>query len=131
MPAHSTGIGKAILAHLRPDELGHALPEKLEQRTPATITDRERLVRHLADIRRRGYSTDNVENEDGIRCVGAPVFDHSGRVCAGVSVAGPATRVTVDRFLELGGLVREAATAVSRRIGYVPEAAPAGLFEAG
>jgi IclR family acetate operon transcriptional repressor len=131
MPAYSTGIGKAILSHLRPDELDQALPEKLEPRTPATITVRAALVRHLADVRRRGYSTDNVENEDGIRCVGAPVFDHSGHVCAGISVAGPATRVTADRFPELGDLVREAALSVSQRIGYVPEAVPAGLSETG
>lgn len=128
MPAYSTGIGKAILAHLRPDELEQALPEKLEPRTPTTITVHERLVRHLADIRRRGYSTDDVENEDGIRCVGAAVFDHSGRACAGVSIAGPESRITADRFQELGELVGEAAMSVSRRMGYVPEA---GLAEAG
>ena len=121
MPAYSTGIGKAILAHLRPDELGQALPEKLVARTPATITVLETLVRHLADIRGRGYSTDDVENEDGIRCVGAAVFDHSGRACAGISIAGPESRVTPDRFPELGELVREAAVSVSQRMGYIPE----------
>jgi len=121
MPAYSTGIGKAILAHLRPDELAEALPERLQPRTPATITAPKALVRHLAEIRRRGYSTDDVENEDGIRCVGAAVFDHSGEACAGISVAGPESRVTVERFPELGELVREAAMSVSRRIGYVPE----------
>lgn len=118
MPAHSTGVGKAILAHLPLDELAQALPERLEVRTSATITDREELLRHLAGVRRRGYSTDEVENEEGIRCVGAPVFDHTGIVCAGISVAGPATRVTPDRTPELGELVQRAALAVSRRIGY-------------
>ncbi len=131
MPAYSTGIGKAILAHLRPDELDRALPTTLERRTPATITTREALMHDLADVRRRGYSTDDIENEDGIRCVGAPVFDHSGRVSAGISVAGPASRVTRDRFAELGDLVREAAMAVSRQIGYFLEAAPAGVSETG
>jgi DNA-binding IclR family transcriptional regulator len=121
MPAYSTGIGKAILAHLRPDELEQALPERLEPKTRATITDHELLVSHLAEIRKRGYSTDDIENEEGIRCVGAPVFDHFGRVSAGISVAGPESRVTADRIPELGELVREAAMSVSRRIGYVPE----------
>lgn len=126
MPAYSTGIGKAILAHLRPEELARALPEKLERRTSATITVPEALVQHLAEIRRRGYSTDDVENEDGIRCVGAAVLDHSGRACAGISIAGPESRVTADRFPELGELVREAAMSVSQRMGYVSEAGLAG-----
>jgi IclR family acetate operon transcriptional repressor len=131
MPAYSTGIGKAILAHLSPDELAQALPEELEPRTPATITERVKLVRHLADIRRRGYSTDDVENEDGIRCVGAPVFDHSGRACAGISIAGPESRVTPDQFPELGALVGEAAMSVSRRIGFDSDAVMAGALEMG
>ena len=63
---------------------------------------------------------DDIENEEGIRCVGAPVFDHTGRVCAGISVAGPAARVTADRFEELGPLVRESALMISARLGYRP-----------
>jgi len=120
MPAYSTGVGKAILAFLPPEELEEVLPAKLEARTPATITDRAELLRHLEEVRRRGYSTDDIENEEGIRCVGAPVFDHAGVVCAGISIAGPATRVTPDRFPELGELVRETALAVSSRVGFHP-----------
>jgi DNA-binding IclR family transcriptional regulator len=129
--AYSTGVGKAILAHLPPDGLEQALPERLERRTPATITDRGQLLRHLEGVRRRGYSTDEVENEDGIRCVGAHVFDHTGAVCAGISVAGPATRVTPDRTLELGELVRRAALAVSRKIGYEPDSTAVEVQRAG
>jgi DNA-binding IclR family transcriptional regulator len=119
MPAYSTGVGKAILAFLTDDELERALPERLEPRTSATITDRDELRKNLAAVRRRGYSTDEIENEEGIRCVGAPVFDHTGIACAGISVAGPASRVTSDRTRELGELVQDAALAISRRIGFV------------
>jgi IclR family acetate operon transcriptional repressor len=119
MPAHSTGIGKAILAHLPAEERAAILPERIESRTPATITSRAELENHFAEVRRRGYSTDDVENEDGIRCVGAPVFDHTGSVCAGISIAGPAVRVTPDRFGELGPLVRATADEISTRIGWV------------
>ena len=131
MPAYSTGIGKAILANLPPDEVAQALPETLEARTSATITDRAELLRHLAEVRRRGYSTDEIENEEGIRCVGAPVFDHTGVVCAGISVAGPATRVTSERTLELGRLVQAAAFSISRRIGHDSDSAEIGASGAG
>lgn len=118
MPTYSTGIGKAVLAFLSEDELEAALPELLEARTGATITDPAELRRHLAEIRQRGYSIDDVENEEGIRCAGAPIFDHTGAACAGISVAGPATRVTPDRIPELGMRARETALEISARIGY-------------
>lgn len=118
MPTYSTGIGKAILAFLPDEELERALPERLEARTAATITNRAALRRHLAEIRERGYSTDEIENEEGIRCVGAPIFDHTGAACAGISVAGPATRVTLDRLPALGSRARAIALEISARIGY-------------
>lgn len=120
MPAHSTGIGKAILAYLPEEELKARLPDQLEARNAMTITSRDRLVEHLRGVRERGYSTDDMENEDGIRCVGAPIFDHTGAVCAGVSIAGPAMRVTPDRFAGLGPLIRDAGAEISARLGYQP-----------
>jgi DNA-binding IclR family transcriptional regulator len=121
MPAYSTGIGKAILAFLPLDQLQNALPRRLAARTAATITNRSELREHLEQIRERGYSTDDIENEEGIRCVGAPIFDHAGAVCAGISVAGPASRITPDKFDELGALTRVTAQHISERIGFLPE----------
>jgi DNA-binding IclR family transcriptional regulator len=118
MPAYCTGVGKAILAWLEPAALDRALPDQLEARTANTITDRAALKRHLQVVRERGYSTDDIENEQGIRCVGAPVFDHAGDVCASISVAGPHTRVTPIRFVELGELVRDAAMRISVKVGH-------------
>lgn len=117
MPAHSTGLGKAILAYLPPEELDQVMAAGLVRRTPNTIVERSELRADLARARARGYSTDNVENEEGIRCVGAPVFDHRGAVCGAVSVAAPASRLTPERFLELGPLVCATAREISRRLG--------------
>jgi IclR family acetate operon transcriptional repressor len=118
MPAASTGVGKAILAFLPPEQLDAALPERIERRTPRTVTSRAGLLAQLAEIRERGYSTDDIENEDGIRCVGAPIFDHHRTVCAAISIAGPEARITRDLFPELGARVREAALSISVRMGY-------------
>jgi DNA-binding IclR family transcriptional regulator len=123
MPAYSTGIGKAILAWLPDDELERHLPERLARRTPNTIVQRAELRRELARIRRRGYSIDDIENEEGIRCVGAPVFDHRGRVAGGISIAGPAQRMTLERLGEVGPLVREHADAISAAVGHQPVSA--------
>ena len=45
------------------------------------------LLRDLRVVRERGYALDEEENEDGILCIGAPIFDHSGRVVGGVSIS--------------------------------------------
>lgn len=117
MPAYSTGLGKAILANLHAEQLEEVLASGLPPRTPTTITDAETLRAHLAEARARGYSIDDCENEDGIRCVGAPIFDHTGGVIAAISTAGPASRMTLERTLELGPMVREAARQISQRMG--------------
>lgn len=118
-PVHSTGVGKAMLAHVSAELLDEIVTEGLEQRTPATLTEAGALWEDLARSRERGYAIDDIENEDGIRCVAAPVFDNGGSVVAGLSIAGPVHRVTRDRFAELGERVREAALELSKRIGYL------------
>lgn len=117
-PVHSTGLGKAMLAHSEPGVIEAVIAKGLPPRTPQTITAADKLRAHLAEVRRRGFAVDDIENEEGIRCVGAPVFDHNGGVVAGISVAGPTYRITFDRIDEIGDQVRRAALELSRRIGF-------------
>lgn len=118
MPAHCTGMGKAILAHMPETYVDQVIAKGLPKRTPNTITSADQLRRELARIRECGYSTDNVENEDGIACAAAPIFDHLGHPVAALSVAGPSMRVTPERFEELGLLVKDTAREISRRMGH-------------
>lgn len=125
MPLYSTGLGKAILAFLDGADVDAILAEQLEQRTRNTITDPTALRRELEQIRKRGYAVDYEENEVGIHCVGAPVFDHAGRVVAGVSVAGPAFQFAEERLGALAELSLRAAAHISREIGWtVSDAKP-------
>ena len=88
MPLHCTAIGKAVLAGM-PDAEAAALlgRSRLPARTPNTITDPDRLRTHLREVRERGWSVDDEENEAGVRCVGAAVFDHTDRAIGAVSVS--------------------------------------------
>jgi DNA-binding IclR family transcriptional regulator len=117
MPAYSTATGKAFLAHLPADQVGDAIARGLPRRTAKTITTAEELHAELGKIREQGWAVDNVENEDGVRCVGAPILDHLGAVVAALSVSGPTMRVTEDRVPELGAQVKTVAEEISRRIG--------------
>jgi DNA-binding IclR family transcriptional regulator len=130
MPAHCTALGKAMLAHLPEREAGMVLNLwGMARRTPRTITDRRRFFAELASIRTRGYAVDNVENEEGVRCVAAPIFDHRGRVAGAVSLSGSTRTITLARVRRsLGPLIRRAAGRISRAVGW-SGARPAGEEE--
>ena len=117
MPLYSTGIGKAILAYAGEDELATVLTNGLEPRTPHTITDPTELRTELQRVRVRGYSTDMEENEDSVRCVAAPIFDHRLSVVGAISIAGPVFRFPEQRMVELAVYVVGAAQEVSKRLG--------------
>ncbi|MEO8499780.1 MAG: IclR family transcriptional regulator [Vicinamibacteria bacterium] len=120
-PAYCTGIGKAILAHLEPERLETYLRNvTLKPRTPRTITDRAALHLDLRRIRARGFSVDDEEIYTGLRCVAAPVFGLDGRVVAGVSVAGPTSRMPKDSLLRFSNRVLATASEISRRLGFRP-----------
>jgi IclR family acetate operon transcriptional repressor len=115
---HSTGIGKALLA-FGPREAAEAYARgPLESRTPNTIADARELEVELRATRQRGYAIDDVENEDGVRCVAAPVYDHTGEVAAALSVAAPAYRFSLDDLPALAPAVVAAANELSARIGH-------------
>jgi IclR family transcriptional regulator, acetate operon repressor len=117
-PFHASGIGKAILAHL-PGERVTAIVRKagLEAYTPKTLADAPALARDLDQIRLRGFSVDDEERHPGMRCIAAPVFNEFGEPIAGVSISGPTVRVTMERLIEIGPLVREAAAEITRMVG--------------
>ena len=45
-------------------------------------------------------------------------MDHSGKVIAAISIAGPTTRMTLDSLEEMAKLVVEAGLEISRELGY-------------
>jgi DNA-binding IclR family transcriptional regulator len=121
-PLHSTAIGKALLGFAPTDVARTYLSGPLERKTVNTITDPERLKAELARVRERGYSTDEIENEEGVRCVAAPVRDHRGSVVAAISVSAPAYRFGSDDLPRLAPRVISAAEELSRRIGHRAQA---------
>ena len=60
---------------------------------------------------------DNEEFEIGVSCVGAPIFDHTNKVVAGLSIAGPTSRIDEITSLHLIELVMEAANTISSKLG--------------
>ena len=119
-PAHCTSVGKALLAFQPPEIVQQVIDNGLRRYTEHTITDGEALRAELALIRQKGYALDDEEIEVGLRCVAAPIRDHSGHVTAAISVAAPVQRMSKKNVLTTIPSVVSAAEAISRRLGYLP-----------
>ncbi len=118
-PAHCTAVGKAILAWLPEGEVDQILQKRgLQRLTKNTITTPAELKADLKTIRRRGFSIDNEEVEEGVRCVGAAVLDHAGRPLAAISISAPSFRMGLEKIDIVAGPVCRAAKMLSEESGY-------------
>ncbi|MDC3425662.1 IclR family transcriptional regulator [Aquibacillus sp. 3ASR75-11] len=119
-PVHCTSVGKAILAHL-PTSVVLDIMERsgMPAHTDKTITDKEAFLRELIEVKKRGYALDLEENEFGIICIAAPIFNHLGKVTAAVSVSGPTIRMTDNRIEQLKARMIETGKNISIRLGNV------------
>ncbi|MBP1931209.1 IclR family transcriptional regulator [Ammoniphilus resinae] len=122
VPVHCTGVGKAILAFLPPAALTKVLSGcEWHAHTPYTLKTENELLRHLEKVRKQGYAFDLEENELGISCAAAPIWDYTGKVAASISVSGPTTRMNKERLEDTAKLVREYGRKISVTLGYSNE----------
>jgi len=96
---HCISLGKVLLAHMPRSRVEqvierHGLPKKTEN----TITDPDALFQELEVVREQGHAFDDEENIHGLRCVAAPALDGNGNIIGTVSVSGPASRLTGEKF---------------------------------
>ncbi len=90
---HSTGVGKALLAHTPADEVRALLARTgMPAATEKTITTPEGFLEALEQVRKSGYAVDDNEQEIGVRCLAVSV--PNSPTAAAISISGPAGRVT-------------------------------------
>lgn len=119
VPAHATGSGKALLAFQPPAMLEELFArEPLRQLTPHTVTSGDALRAELARVRERGYALDREEYEEGVACVAAPIFDHTGDVQAAVSISGPVDRINRFDLRDVGEELARLMLETSRELGF-------------
>lgn len=119
LPAHATGLGKAMLAFLSTEELQRRFDGvQLERFTAKTVRDLEELRRVLAKIRSVGYAADNGEYSEGVSCIAVPIRDGSGDVVAAMSVSAPSFRFDRDGRRRALTLLLDASREISRELGY-------------
>ena len=120
-PAHSSAMGKAILAHLPADALeAYFKNAKLERVTERTIVSKKALRAELASVRERGYAFSEGEHRPGVRSIAAPVFAHGGEVVAAICVAHhtPVDQPPPEALIRA---VNETAQRISHALGHGAE----------
>ncbi len=109
LPAHATGLGKAMLALLDDADIAERCPEVLPRVTPRTVATRTQLMEVLAEVRSRGYSLESEESTPGVCCIGGAVMGPDGPL--GLSITVPVQRASVD---ELGHYLPDLNEALER-----------------
>jgi len=118
-PLHCTAVGKAIMAYLSKDKVSAIVKEKgLKKYTENTIIDKEGLEEEFLKIRKQGYAVDNMEHEEGVRCVAGSIQDYTGEVIASMSVSGPAFRINESNIPDIAKKVKRYCDCISEEMGY-------------
>ncbi len=119
MPPHCTAMGKLLLAHLPAKTQEDLLSSLvLKSFTPYTITSLPDLRAELVQIVQQGYAVDNQEYAIGVRCLAAPIHDHTNTVVAGVSVTVLAEQLPDERMKPMAVLLVQACLDISHALGY-------------
>src|SRR5712692_8078491 len=118
MPIFSTSLGRAIAAHLPDAEVAQLLsgPQGSASAKRAAA-ENQSLRNELQTVRRRGYALDNEENEPGVACLGAPIFDNAGQAVAAISVSGPLGRILACQK-QIAGSLTSFCKEISRKLGF-------------
>jgi len=124
VPLYCTAVGKVMLAYMPPDEQERVLPElNIKRQTANSVGNLQELKAELYRVRKNGYACDLEENELHIRCVAAPIWDHTGSVQSSVSITAPTVRMPVTRLRQLAPLIQKAGLQISLELGYQPDGA--------
>jgi IclR family transcriptional regulator, KDG regulon repressor len=119
IPTYCTSLGKAMLSCLDEQEVKGILGKQpFTAYTANTVKNLEQLLADVRAVHKRGYAVDNEEIEIGLRCVGAPIRDHTGAMVGAISAAAPSARLAEKKIPRVGRLVMAVAEEISEQLGY-------------
>lgn len=117
--AHCTALGKCLLSQLAAADARALLgPEPYPPETRESARTWRQLAPRLSTARGDGYALSVGEYEEGLCGCAVPVLTRDG-VVAAINVAGPITRVSPDKLVEVVvPKLQAAATAIGQAQGY-------------
>lgn len=112
---HCRAAGKALLAQLDDDEVRGILGRVgMPAMTTATITDPEKFIAQLAQVREDGVAHEFGELEEGVVCLATPVPGGVTRLA--LSISGPASRMTEELRASAIPVLRQTAAELATQL---------------
>ena len=114
---HATASGTVVLAWSPPALLESVLAKPLVRHTAHTLVEPDRLRRHVAEARRRGWAEADQSFEDDVHGIATPLFDAAGLAAGAIAVVTPSHRMSPAlRDRTVAALV-QASVGLSRGLG--------------
>ena len=118
-PMYATALGKLFMSDLPENEFENYFERTtLTKLASNTMTEKDELKEAIKKIQKNGYAIDNEEFVDGMICLAMPIRDFTGHIVAGISISGPAKRMTKERIIEISPVLKQACLGISEFLGY-------------
>jgi IclR family pca regulon transcriptional regulator len=120
LPAHSTAMGKILLAYLPESEQRELLGSmKLSKQGPNTITSKKALREELEEVREEGFAVNDEELAPDLYSIAAPVRNEAREVVAAINVAAASSMISLEEMVDaLSPHLLSTADRISARLGY-------------
>ncbi|MGQ9696181.1 MAG: IclR family transcriptional regulator [Thermodesulfobacteriota bacterium] len=122
MPLYAGAGGKVLLAFAEKDLRKKVLKKgHLKKLTPHTINNPKQLLKELEIIREQGYAASFGERDAEVAALAAPIFNHEGKICASLSIAGPISRFSREHNVQHFKILLATAKRLSEMLGYADQ----------
>jgi DNA-binding IclR family transcriptional regulator len=123
LPLYSSGVGKALASGMEYSQIRESLQleadtSELQDKGKSHALNIETMMEEIEYVKKHGYIIEDELMEEGIRCIGAPIFDLSGKVIASISVTSLSKDLPAFKFHEVGEKVKDTALSISKELGH-------------
>jgi len=119
IPLHCAASSKVILASQLLEDIKKIIyREPFLRYTRNTIVEPKKLIEHLMEIKKKGFSICDEEHHEGIKAIAAPIKNIEGKTIGSIAIVGFAQSMLSNNLRKLGNLVMNSAKEISKELGY-------------
>lgn len=120
-PLHVGAAPRAMLAYLEDEMIEKIIASPQEDITVHSEVEHDDYWSLIKDVRKKGYSVSYEDVITGVSSIGAPIFDHLGRIIASISLSSTSQKIPPSKESEIAQLVVNAANQISKSLGWTPK----------